>query len=130
MWAPGRYNNFYRWKPKSEWLIEERVRTAKNDTFKSYAYANVKSVRGLCENDFVRLNLDKVTVPTLIVHGDRDRLIPNPFMHGGDTRKVMEYGHQKIRGSRLVTLEDCGHTVQMDCADEYNKAVGEFLSSL
>jgi pimeloyl-ACP methyl ester carboxylesterase len=130
IWGSIRYNNFHRWKPEYEWLIEERVRTAKNEAFKSYAYANVKSVRGLAANDFVRDNLAKVTVPTLIVHGDQDRLIPNPFMHGGSTREVMEYGHRRIRGSKLVTLEDCGHTVQMDCAVEYNRAVAGFLATV
>jgi pimeloyl-ACP methyl ester carboxylesterase len=127
VWGSIRYNNFYRWRDEFNWLVEERVRTGKNAQFGSYAYANVKSVRGLAHNEYVRKNLDKVRAATLIVHGDRDRLIPNQFMHGGTTRGIMEYGHEHIRGSTLLTLEGCGHMVQMDCADEYNAAVLEFL---
>ena len=127
IWGSVRYNNFYNWDDEYNWLIEERVRLAKNPEFASYAYANVKSVRGLANNDFVRKNLGKVKAPTLIVHGDRDRLIPNPFMHGGTTRSIMEYGHENIRGSTLVTLEGCGHMVQMDCSAEYNATVRGFL---
>ena len=130
IWGNIRYNNFYRWRPELEWLVEERVRTTKDPTFRSYAYANVKSVRGLAANDFVRQNLEKIRVPAVIVHGDKDRLIPNPFLHGGTTKGVMEYGHAHIHGSKLVTLEGCGHTVQMDCAEEYNHAVLAFLATL
>jgi pimeloyl-ACP methyl ester carboxylesterase len=130
IWGTVRRNNFYRWRPELEWLIEERVRVAKAPDFDQYAYANVKSVHALAENDFVRENLDKITVPTLIIYGDRDRLIPNPFMHGGPTDEVMEFGHARIQGSKLVALEDCGHAVQMDCSTDYIEEVRSFLGSL
>ena len=128
IWRSIRRNNFFRWKSDYEWLIEERVRTAKTADFDRYAYANVKSVQGLANNDFVRNNLDKVSVPTLIIHGDKDRLIPNPYMHPG-TNPFAD-GHAKIRGSSLVTLEDCGHTVQMDCSAAYNEKVKSFLEDV
>jgi pimeloyl-ACP methyl ester carboxylesterase len=127
IWGSIRYNNFFRWRKELEWLIEERVRAVGNPDFDQYAYANVRSVQGLARNQFVRDNLDKVSVPTLIVHGDMDRLIPNRFMHGGTTRAIMEYGHGRIRGSKLVSLSGCGHSLQLDCPQEYNAAVTAFL---
>ncbi len=127
IWGSIRYGNFYRWTSDFEWLIEERVRAVKNSQFKAYAYANVKSVHGLLDNEFVRANLHQITVPTLIVHGDRDRLIPNPYLHGGNTADVMEYGHANIAGSRLVTLSGCGHSLQLDCHQEFNRVALGFL---
>jgi len=108
---------------------QERIRLAQSDAFESYAYANVKSVQGLADNAFVRENLDKVSVPTLIIHGDRDRLIPNPFLHGGWPEQVMRVGAEGIPNARLITLEDCGHTLQIDCHDDYNASVSEYLSA-
>ena len=128
IWGSVRYSNFSRWRPELEWLIEERVRVVSTPEFDSYAYANVRTVEGLTRNDFVRDNLDKVTVPTLIVYGDQDRLIPNPFLHAGHVSEIMAYGHSKIAGSKLVELAGCGHTVQLDCPAEYNAAVAEFLA--
>lgn len=128
--ASIRYNNFNRWSSDFEWLVEERLRTAKSDEFDAYAYANVKSVHGLLEDEFVRDNLKHITAPTLIVHGDMDRLIPNRYLHGGSTRGIMEYGHERIAGSELVTLEGCGHTVQIDCAPELNATLAGFLNEL
>ena len=62
--------------------------------------------------------------------GEEDRLIPNRFMHGGPTRDVMRVGQEGIAGSRLVELERCGHTLQMDCHTEYNAAVLGFIKAL
>ena len=42
----------------------------------------------------------------------------------------MAYGHAHIPGSKLVGLERCGHTVQMDCPQDYNQQVLAFLKSL
>ncbi|APR75174.1 Alpha/beta hydrolase fold protein [Minicystis rosea] len=130
IWGSVRRANFGKWRSELEWLIEERVRLAGSPEFDSYAYANVKTVAGLADNDFVRTSLDKVKAPTVIVYGDRDQLIPNPFLHGGFTSSIMRQGHERIAGSRLVALEGCGHTVQMDCPREYNEAVLAFLRGL
>jgi pimeloyl-ACP methyl ester carboxylesterase len=128
IWKNIRQNNFNRWRSEYEWLVEERVRVARGPEFDQYAYANVKSVQGLTETDFVRENLGAIKAPTLIVYGDRDRLIPNPFMHGGSTRQVMELGRDGIAGSELVALDGCGHMIQMDCAERYNQGVRDFLA--
>lgn len=130
IWGSVRRSNFGKWRPELEWLIEERVRLAEGPEFESYAYANVKTVFGLAENDFVRTSLDKIKVPTIILYGDRDELIPSAFLHGGFTSSIMRYGHERIKGSKLTELSGCGHTVQMDCPAAYNKAVIEFLAGL
>jgi pimeloyl-ACP methyl ester carboxylesterase len=130
IWGSVRQSNFARWRPELEWLIEERVRVVSSPDFDAYAYANVRTVDGLAHNDFVRDNLGRIQAPTIIVFGEDDRLIPNPFMHGGWARDVMEYGHAGIKGSQLVGLDRCGHSVQLDCPQEYNEAVSAFLKKL
>ena len=126
LWGTVRRSNFYRWQPEYAWLIEERARVRLTEEFDAYAYANVKSVHGLLETGFTRSHLDKVTAPTLIVYGDKDRLIPNRFMHGGPTSEIMAYG-ERIPDVQIVELVDCGHTVQIDCSGEFNATVGLFL---
>ncbi len=130
IWGSVRGNNFRRWRPELEWLIEERVRLAKGEQFDAYAYAQVRAVDGLTHNDFVRDSLEKIHAPTLIVFGEDDRLIPNPFLHGGLARSVMRQGAKRIQGAKLEGLSGCGHTVQMDCPSEYNSKVLEFVGGL
>lgn len=129
IWGNVRDYNFQRWSPDYEWLIEERVRLAKSPDFDAYAYAQVRTVEGLARNNFVRESLAKVTAPTLIVYGSGDRLIPNAFLHGGFTRTIMEAGQAGIANSHLLELKGCGHTLQLDCADAFNQALGSFLKS-
>lgn len=130
IYASVRRNNFYRWSDDYAWLIEERARLAGAKEFDRYAYAQVRSVQGLVETDFVRAKASSIEVPVLIVHGDRDRLIPNPFLHGGESRELMEEAAAKIPKSKLVTLRSCGHTVQIDCHAEYNAELLGWLESL
>jgi pimeloyl-ACP methyl ester carboxylesterase len=130
IWGSVRQGNFMNWRPELDWLIEERVRLSRSPEFDAYAYANVRTVKGLAHNDFVRDNLHRVSVPTLIVYGTDDRLIPNPFLHGGETRDIMEYGASRIPGAKLVPLEGCGHTVQLDCPARFNEAVLPFLGAV
>lgn len=131
IWGSVRRGNFYRWKDDYQWLVEERVRLAKNGAeFDRYAYANVRSIAGLADNGFVRERAGEVKAPTLIVYGDKDRLIPNAFMHGGFTRRVMKDGHGKIPKSELVELQKCGHTLQIDCSAEFNEALRAYLERL
>lgn len=130
IWGSVAQGNFARWRPELEWLVEERVRVVKTPEFDAYAYAQVRSVDGLAHDDFVRDSLGVITAPTLIIFGDSDRLIPNPFLHGGRPREVFEYGHANIRGSKMEELKNCGHSVQLDCPEEYNAQVGAFLDSL
>lgn len=130
IWGNVRLMNFARWKPAYEWLVEERVRVAKNADFDAYAYAQVRTVAGLAHDDFVREELANVHAPTVIIYGTSDRLIPNAYLHGGLTKWVMEKGHQAIAGSELVELAGCGHTVQLDCSDGFNQALFSFLAKL
>ena len=127
VWGSIADSNFATWKDEYEWLIDERVRFVGNRDFDRYAYANVRSVHGLLDNEFVRTNLGRVEVPAFIIHGDSDRLIPNRFLHAGFTRDIMEYGRASIPNATLIELSGCGHTVQMDCVAAYNAEVEKFL---
>ncbi|MCB9528428.1 MAG: alpha/beta hydrolase [Myxococcales bacterium] len=129
IWGSVRHANFDRWRDDYAWLVEERVRVAKTPEFRSYAFANVRSIQGLADNDFVRDNLAQVKAPTVVIHGDADRLIPSPFFNGGFTRDVMAWGAGQMPDATLVTLEGCGHTVQIDCHDDFNRAAGEWLAA-
>jgi pimeloyl-ACP methyl ester carboxylesterase len=66
-------------------------------------------------------------VPTLIVFGENDNLIPNPYLHGGKTEDIAKIGHEKIKGSKLVMIPECGHFAQYEKYKEFNNAVLDFL---
>lgn len=64
-------------------------------------------------------DVDKILVPTLIIHGDRDKIIPL------DVAKDNAYAIGK--NAQLKILEDCGHSVIIDNLPELIKSLVEFL---
>ncbi|TNY34388.1 alpha/beta fold hydrolase [Pelagovum pacificum] len=67
-----------------------------------------------------REDLKKVTVPTLILHGDSDGIVP---LEGAGQRT-----HEAIAGSRLVVLPGAPHGCNTSHADAFNGALLGFLA--
>ena len=65
-------------------------------------------------------DLAKVTVPTLVVHGDSDAIVP--FEVSGQRT------HDAVAGSELVVLRDGPHGINTSHAEEFNAAVVAFLA--
>ena len=65
-------------------------------------------------NDVVRID-----VPTLVIHGDADRIVPIKAS-GERTAKL-------VKGARLVTIKDGPHAVNWTHADEVNAELVNFL---
>ncbi len=61
-----------------------------------------------------REDLTKVTVPTLVIHGDSDATVP----FEGSGRRT----HEAIAGSELVVVEDAPHGFNVSHALEFNRA--------
>jgi pimeloyl-ACP methyl ester carboxylesterase len=73
-----------------------------------------------CDRFDIMAELDKITVPTLIMCGDEDQLTPV---------KYSQYLLQHIKGSRLEILPEAGHMVMMEAAETFNEKIGAFVSS-
>ena len=67
---------------------------------------------------FVTDRLGEVDVPTLVLSGEQDQVVPLP-----SSRLVAD----RIRGARLVTDPACGHTVRTSFQD-YDRIVEAFLA--
>jgi non-heme chloroperoxidase len=66
-----------------------------------------------------RKDLARIDVPTLIIHGDSDRILPIEV-----TGKATQAG---IKGSRLVTVKGGPHGLNWTHADEVNRELVSFL---
>lgn len=112
-----------------ERLLQERVRMRGTPAFAGTSVAVSRSIAGML--DFpVADRLGEIRVPTLIVFGTDDRMIPNPVFTGGRTRSVAEAGHAAIAGSTLVMIPGAGHTVHHDAPEAFDAAVQQFLGAL
>lgn len=66
-----------------------------------------------------REDLKRIDVPTLVIHGDADRILP--FEATG--RRT----HELVKGSRLVTVKGGPHGLNWTHAEEVNRELLEFL---
>lgn len=66
-----------------------------------------------------RADLKAVDVPTLVIHGDSDAIVP---LEGSG-----QLTHQAIPGSELVVVTDGPHGLNVSHADEFNAALIAFL---
>ena len=105
---------------KGELKVSEQVRQDAIAVCKqSDQAAALGCMKALATTDF-RADLPNVTVPTLVLHGDSDAIVP--FQGSG------ERTHAAIQGSELVVLKDAPHGCNASHADEFNKALIEFLA--
>ncbi len=70
-------------------------------------------------NDVLFTDLEAIHVPTLIIHGIHDKIVP--FELG-------EIQHRYIRNSTLVPFEFSGHAAFYDQLDEFNKVLVDFIN--
>jgi non-heme chloroperoxidase len=66
-----------------------------------------------------RKNLERDNIPTLVIHGDADRIVPY-HVAGAKTAKM-------VKGARLVTIKDGPHAITWTHAEEVNSALVDFL---
>ncbi len=76
-------------------------------------------MKAFATTDF-RADLEKVTVPTLVLHGDSDAIVP---FEGSGKRT-----HAAIAGSELVLIKGAPHGCNASHADEFNAALLAFLA--
>lgn len=118
--------NFNVWDEGVERLMAERVRAAGSESFRGTSVAVARCVAGMIDHP-VYSRLGQVAVPTLILIGDDDRLIPNPIFHGGTPRSVGEIGVEQIPGASLEVLRGAGHMAQHDRPEAWNGLVLDWL---
>ncbi|RJP57697.1 MAG: alpha/beta hydrolase [Ignavibacteriales bacterium] len=120
------YSNFYNMPDDAEFMITDRIALREAEQFDNYCYAVVQSVNGMVDQPVVNL-LDRITQPTLIVFGENDNLIPNPYLNPGYTSEVAQKGKELIPNSELVMIPECGHFLQFEKPEVFNDAVKNFL---
>ncbi len=119
--------NFYDMSEDAEFMITDRIALRGAENFDKYCYTVVKSVEGMVDQP-VHHMLNKIKQPTLILFGENDGLIPNPYLHGGFTEDIAKYGAERIPDNKLIMYEKTGHFVQFERWEKVNQDIIEFIN--
>ena len=118
--------NFYNYDNKFEWMVEERARMAKAKEFEDFCYAVIRSVSGMIDEPTTK-RLKDISVPTHLIFGENDGLIPNPILHGGSAAEVAKIGTDAIPNVTLTFIPGAGHMLQLEKPEEFNMRIIELV---
>lgn len=93
------------------------VKTWREQFLMTSVHAYIGGAHGMATRRPVLERLGEVKVPTLIVCGEKDE----PFL---EPSRMM---HEKIAGSELVMIANCGHSPQIEKPGEFNAILSGFL---
>jgi non-heme chloroperoxidase len=116
----GFVTNFFAVGDKLD-LVSEPQRVYNRDIA---AFASAKGtldcIAAFGRTDF-RPDLAAFTVPTLVIHGDSDAIVP--FEASG------KRSHEAISGSQLVLVDAAPHGLNVTHAEQFNRSLLDFLAS-
>ncbi|NEN23333.1 alpha/beta hydrolase [Cryomorpha ignava] len=122
-------SNFYKMPKDAFFMVRDRyAMTGAGEEFQWYCNIIPKCVQGMVNQPVIR-DLPKIIQPTLVVFGDSDALIPNRYLHGGQTAKIAEKAGELIPHSKVEVIKKAGHFVMYEKAEEVNQMISGFLNS-
>lgn len=80
-----------------------------------------RAVRGVVSRKSILDRIHEIKLPTLVVTADQDK---------ATSPQRAKNIHQRIDGSRLVTIEGSGHMTVAEKPDEVTRVLGDFYASL
>lgn len=119
-------SNFYNMPKDAHFMISDRAAMRTASDFENYCHAVSVSVAGMVSEPVIG-KLEELTIPTLIIYGENDNLIPNRYLNPGRTLDIAQKGASKIKNSKLVMVPKCGHFMMFEKPEVFNSEVKAFL---
>ncbi len=121
--------SFFKPQPQVDLMIKELselIKSYKGNYYKKMVEGCIRSMLEDAVFDKVQLIKQK----TLVVYGNRDALIPNKLIHHITTEKLAGDAVAKMQDAQLKIINDCGHFVQWERADELNQFIKAFMQTV
>lgn len=120
--------NFHTWSTDYGWLIEQRDSLMQRSDFREYATANARAMAGMLDEP-VRGRLEEIDVPTLILYGAGDNLIPNRYLHPNQTTAAVARAAQsRLPNATVHLVERAGHLLMIERPDVFHDTLRAFLN--
>lgn len=113
---PGYHIDYVNYPDTGDWNIPIMFANIKNTTLRVYLYCTLQSYT-VDREDLLR----RIKMPVLIMHGKRDTIFPVK------NSLVMA---EKIKGSRLIILNDIDHILVLNRFREVSQAIENFINML
>ena len=119
-------SNFTSMPSTAETLIQDRLALRSCEGFENYCRVVSQGVNGMLSEP-VQAQLTNISLPTLLIFGEDDKLIPNRILHKElTTAKVAEIGKTQIPHAQLAFIPQAGHLVMFETPSQFNKLITQF----
>lgn len=124
------YANFTVFPEDAEFMISDRMILKNSPSFDAYCLLITNCVQGMLQAP-VFDQLHRIKVPTLVMYGAEDKLIPNRILHPAlTTEGVARAGHSKIPNSQLFIIPGRGHMLSWEGDKEASDLIFNFIGNL
>jgi pimeloyl-ACP methyl ester carboxylesterase len=118
--------SFFSTVNESAGIINDLKTFMHSHSLRQWRDMSIESINGML-NEQVQFYLKNITIPTLIIFGNKDALIPNNLIHLGETpESIAKKGVSLIPQSSYEMIPNGGHFVHIEKADEVNTLVKTF----
>ena len=121
-------NSFYHNHAQGEGIVKELLSIMKTYKVNYYRKMVEACIKGMIEEPVVG-KLNRIQIPTLVMFGKNDALIPNKLLHHTTTEKMAAEAIKKMPEAHLVMIPDCGHFVQWEKSEDVNRNTILFLEN-
>ncbi len=121
-------SNFYETPKDASFFVTDRIQVKGATDFDDYCYAVTRNVTGMIDEPVLK-KLKDIQHKTLILFGENDALIPNPYLHGGFTKDIANFAQSEIPQSELLLIPKCGHMLPFEKAEIANEKIINFMNN-
>lgn len=118
--------NFVEMPSQAEALIQDRLMLAQCPTYEPYFKAVAAGVKGMLDRP-VRADLGKISLPTLVIFGENDDLIPNKILHKSLTTAQVAAVASEMPRAQWQLIPKAGHMVMYERPEAFNRLVEAFV---
>ncbi|MEO0724417.1 MAG: alpha/beta fold hydrolase [Bacteroidota bacterium] len=122
--------NFHEMPDDARFMINDRLEMrADTQAYEAYSEMIPKCVQAMLQEP-VFSQLDQIAIPTLVIYGAEDELIPNRILHPSlTTSQVAEAGTRALGNAEHHMLASAGHFVQWEQSEKVNQLLISFFRS-
>lgn len=119
-------NSFYIMPDNAPAFTQQLVDLMKLQDRNHYRYMIDRCINAMLDEP-VFDHLGDISVPVLVLFGERDNLIPNRFIHPVSTRKLAESAAVHFQNATVEIISQCGHFLQWEKPQQVNGYIRNFI---
>lgn len=119
--------NFHEMPTEAEPWVTDRLAMREGTDFMGFATAYDRSIDAMLDGP-VASRLEEIYIPTLVVYGEQDALIPNAYLHPNLSRELLcVEAIDRMHSAGTALIDQAGHFVHFEQPEAFNQAVRTFL---